>query len=78
MKKAFILTILSILVISIKTFAAHVDVQAAQTVAINFFKLNNHQQTNGISAILKYTRIESDNTIDFYVFDMSPVKGFVI
>src|ERR1019366_3239590 len=31
-----------------------------------------------LNAVLKYTKAEADGTVDFYVFDISPVKGFVI
>ena len=59
--------------------AASVSVQKAQTIAINFFKVTvGNGNNSGISATLKYTRIEGDNSIDFYVFDIAPAKGFVV
>ncbi|MDB5283010.1 MAG: Peptidase family protein, partial [Bacteroidota bacterium] len=57
--------------------AAFVNVQTAQAIALNFFKVNSPGQGN-ISATLNYTRIESDSTIDYYVFDINPAHGFVI
>ena len=59
------------------TFANIVSQQDAQTLAVNFFKVTTQSRTQ-LTATLKYTRTEADNTVDFYAFDMSPVKGFVI
>src|ERR1700733_8058693 len=58
--------------------AASVSVQTAQTIAVNFFKVTTHSNQSNITATLNYTRTEGDNTHDFYVFDIGPVKGFVI
>ena len=59
--------------------AASVSVEAAQAVAVNFFKIANPNGNNtNTTASLKYTRTEGDNTVDFYVFDISPTPGFVI
>src|SRR5579862_6922993 len=59
--------------------ANRVSVTSAQTVAVNFFKLNAKGSVKGTSmnASLAYTREEEDGTVDFYVFNLSP-KGFVI
>jgi PKD repeat protein len=57
--------------------ASSVSQQVAQTVAINFYKVTVNNQAP-ITATLQYTRTEADSTVDFYVFDISPVKGFVI
>ncbi len=58
--------------------AAGVSVQTAQTVAVNFFNVSGLSGQTAITATLKYTRTEGDNTVDFYVFDITPLKGFVI
>ena len=58
-------------------FANLVSEQDAQILAVNFFKVTT-QSRSQLTATLKYTRTETDNTVDFYAFDMSPVKGFVI
>ena len=57
--------------------ASPVSVETAQTIAVNFFKVTNPSNTN-ITATLKYTRTEGDNTVDFYIFDITPGPGFVI
>jgi PKD repeat protein len=58
--------------------AASVSVQTAQTVAVNFFKVSGFSGQTNLTATLTYTRNENDNSVDFYVFNMAPVKGFVI
>ena len=75
MKKHCLLPILIFLFC--QTNAATIDVQTAQTVALNFFKVTTGNNTN-ITATLKYTRLEDGNMADFYIFDISPAKGFVI
>ncbi len=62
------------------TRANVISVDEARAVAINFFKVNAGGARNAanLSAVLNYTRTEADNSVDYYVFDMSPVKGFVI
>ncbi len=57
--------------------AATVGVQAAQTVALNFFK-GSYPAAQANAANLCYTRTETDGIVDYYVFNMSPAKGFVI
>ncbi len=59
------------------SFAGTISEQAAKNVAVNFFKGNAGADKSTVTATLKYTQKESDNTVDFYVFDISP-KGFVI
>ena len=77
-KKHFIL--FALWALQMRANAATVNAATAQTVALNFYKstvgnLNSH---TGISAVLVYTKTESDGTPDFYVFDINPVHGFVI
>jgi hypothetical protein len=59
--------------------AEQVNVQTAQVVALNFFKLNGPAASQGKNNTieLKYTRAEQNNSVDFYVFDINS-SGFVI
>jgi hypothetical protein len=79
MKKKGLLLVCMVLVALGSAFATDVTIQDAQTVAVNFFKtkLGNNAPRN-LSATLQYTRTETDNTVDFYAFNMSPATGFVI
>lgn len=79
MKQRFIFLMLAV-ACCFQVRSAAVTVQDAQSVALNYFKvtvhnLNPHQS---LSANLTYTKTEADNTIDFYVFNISPGPGFVI
>ena len=59
-------------------FSAQVDVLTARTAAVNFYQVTtNYTGRAPLSASLKYTRTETNGTVDFYVFDISP-KGFVM
>src|ERR1700722_18166790 len=79
MKKNVLLLACAVLVNLSAAFAADVTLQDAQTVAVNFFKIKlGANVPHSLSATIKYSRTEADNTIDFYAFDISPVKGFVI
>jgi len=79
MKKNILLTVCAVLGILGSAFAADVTMQDAQNVAVNFFRIKlGNSAPRTITATLKYTRTEADNIVDFYAFDMSPVKGFVI
>ena len=80
MRKNTLAFFVVMLAISFTATANTVSQQTAQTIALNFFKvsapaLSGHTTLN---AVLKYTKTETDGTVDFYVFDISPVKGFVI
>ena len=79
MRKSFLaLTLLSWIMTS-HLYAGTVSVADAQNVALNFFKSNAPTQSGTApTARLVYTRTEANNQIDFYVFDMSPARGFVI
>ncbi len=59
---------------------AKVNVSTAQSAAINFFRLTTKNVTGKgvITATLIYTQTEADNTVDFYVFNIRPGKGFVM
>ncbi len=80
MRKNILLLVCAVLLNLSAAFANSVSVQQAQTIATTFFKikLGNNAPRTALTATLNYTRTETDNTVDFYVFDMSPVKGFVI
>ena len=56
-----------------------VSQQDAQSIAVNFFKIQVPSSNNlTFTPTLNYTKTESDGTADFYVFDMMPATGFVI
>jgi len=78
MKKYLLLAVVVLFFANANVFAGQVTVADAQQVALNFFKLNATAGHAGAVPALIYTQTETDNTIDFYVFDMSPAKGFVI
>jgi PKD repeat protein len=79
MKKQFLLVF--VLIISgYISFAGPVGQQKAQAIALNYFNLNYPDVAahTPLTATLKYTQTEADNTVDFYVFDIYPAHGFVI
>ncbi len=81
MKKNILLFFPVTLLLSLNVFAGSTDAETAKTVALNFFKLNAHidnSKAPALKATLTFTKTEEDNTADFYVFDISPAKGFVI
>jgi len=82
MKKALSLFILFIAFIATSPLAnaAGVSLAQAQTAAINFYRVyaKSGSAHGMFTATLKYTKKEADNTVDFYVFDITPGKGFVI
>jgi len=79
MKKHFLPVICALLLSSVSTFAADVILQDAQSTAVNFFKVTlGSQAPRTLTPSLVYTRTETDGTVDFYVFEMNEVKGFVI
>ena len=75
MKKHFLP--FALMLFAVATYASTVSVSDAQNVALNFFKANTNSSVM-LTATLKYTKTDANNTVDFYVFDMSPVTGFVI
>jgi len=80
MKKNLLLTGSIIFFAFARLNAATVSVADAQNIAINFYKLTyaNEVGHRNLSAEVKYKQTEADNTVDFYVFDITPVNGFVI
>ena len=77
MKKILFPLALLVIISCGRVTAAAVTIATAKTIATNFFNLNTaNGGTN--TATLNYTRTESDGTIDYYVFDISPAHGFVI
>ena len=79
MKRIIVLLVLAMAIIHGQTQAAVVTVQTAQTIALNFFKVNAPAYGNvQLTATLVYTRTESDNTVDYYIFNINQAPGFVI
>ncbi len=78
MKNHFLLALAFVAANNYSLLAATVSVQSAQTIALSFFKVNNPNVHSNVSANLKYTKTETDGTVDFYVFDILPEKSFVI
>jgi Peptidase C10 family/Spi protease inhibitor/Secretion system C-terminal sorting domain/SprB repeat len=80
MKRKVLLLIVAFFALKFNISAATVTLQDAQRVALNFFNVTtgNNQTRLPLTATLQYTRTETDNVVDFYVFNISPVKGFVI
>ena len=79
MKKYFLLSLAITLGLFARLSANTISEQTAKTVALNFYKLNakNVDTRIPITPTLKYTRTESDGSVDYYIFDVTP-KGFVI
>jgi PKD repeat protein len=77
MKKKVLLLLSGVCMFFGHMMAATVSVQTAKTVATNFYK-GAVPAAGTVSPTLLYTRTEADNTIDFYIFDMAPLRGFVI
>lgn len=78
MKKSILLLTLAVLVLGGHISASSVSQSTAQNIALNYYKVTVPSAANNLSASLNYTRTEADGTVDFYVFDISPSKGFVI
>lgn len=74
-----LLMALAILLVSMNSNANTVSQQDAQNIAVNFFKIQVPSQRNTtFTPTLNHIQTESDGSVDFYVFDMSPATGFVI
>ncbi len=80
MRKLFLPFALTFFAVINQSYAGIVNVQDAQNVALNFFKIttSNPASHTPIAATLKYTQTNAANSVNFYVFDISPMKGFVI
>ncbi|HWB63078.1 MAG TPA: C10 family peptidase [Chitinophagales bacterium] len=79
MKNKIVLLTVATMLLAGFARAGQVSVQNAQNIAINYFKLQSPANIQGtLSATLKYTATEPDNSVDFYVFDVTPGPGFVI
>ena len=76
MKKALVILVLGLFLICNDIHAASVSASDAQTVALNFYNIVSG--SSAINATLKYSRTGAGATVIFYVFDISPQKGFVI
>jgi len=78
MKLKVTLLALSSLFIS-SLFAKPVSVETARQVAQNFFSLNTGSPVAAGQVVMNYTKSETDQTVDFYVFDINgSTAGFVI
>ena len=69
--------VLFLLLMRLYSEANVVNVDSAKAIALNFYK-NTANTSAPLSATINYTRSESDGTLDFYVFDIQPARGFVI
>ncbi len=80
MKKLFTLTAILFCYVNNPIWAGSITVTDASRVAANFYNLQtkNTATHSQASANLVYTQTDESNQIVFYVFDMSPAKGFVI
>jgi hypothetical protein len=68
---------LAILLFSFSSHAGTIALSDAQNVALNFFKVTTNTGIP-ITANLVYTKTGNDNAANFYVFNISPLTGFVI
>ena len=59
-------------------YATIVTVQDAENVGVSFFKINVPTAPSTLSTTLIYTQTEPSGAADFYVFGITPGKGFVI
>ena len=80
MKKSILFFVLALVLSFNALFAKTISVENARTVAVNFFKVNaaDGREKATVNAVLGYTKTEADNTVDFYVFNITPGPGFVI
>ena len=70
-------TILLLCLCQVYANANTVSIADAQTIALNFYKATTNSNSS-VSANLNFTQSESDGTLDFYVFNITPAPGFVI
>jgi len=80
MKKSILLLAIVALLLQGKVIASSVSQQQAQTIALNYFKLQvpSAASNSSLAMSLLFSKTESDGTTDFYVFNASPMNGFVI
>jgi PKD repeat protein len=79
MKKSILFVALGIILLSGHSFATGVTTLRAQAIALNFYKIQNPAAASSpLTATLVYTQTEADGTNDYYIYNMSPAKGFVI
>jgi PKD repeat protein len=74
----YILIAAAILCLTAHVYGDAVPQQAAQTIALNFYKVTVPAANAAQTATLNYMQTDRDGTVDFYVFDLSPAGGFVI
>ena len=82
MRKALLKSILVVAMFAFyfQSYAGVVSLVTAKTTALNFYKVSasHAADAHSLTATLKYTQTAADGTVVFYVFDISPAKGFVI
>jgi PKD repeat protein len=79
MKKGILLLVLAIFTMYSQIHASTVSLQAAQTIAANFYKVTVPGAANAsIAPSLAYTQTEMDGSVDFYAFNVAPLTGFVV
>ena len=80
MKKSILLLALGVFLLTSQINATSVTPTRAQTIALNYYKVTVPAAANNptLSMSLAYTQTESDGTNDFYIYNASPMKGFVI
>src|SRR4051812_39883707 len=77
MKKGLLLLLSGLMFLHTCVYAGVVSPQSAQTIAANFFNVTANTSYPSTASSLAYTRLGSNNLVDFYVFNIHP-KGFVI
>jgi hypothetical protein len=77
MTKRILLLSMGVCMFLSQIMAATVSVQTAQLVAKNFYK-GAAPTAGAVTPTLLYTRTESDGTVDYYIFGVAPLTGFVI
>lgn len=80
MKKSILLLALGVFLLTGHIKATSVTPTRAQTIALNYYKLTVPAAAGNpsLSMSLVYTQTETDGTNDFYIYNVSPMKGFVI
>jgi PKD repeat protein len=80
MKKSILLLAMAVYLLSAQVYAAGISQPQAQNIALNYFKMKvpAAAANSALSVSLSYTQTETDGTNDFYVYNVSPMNGFVI
>lgn len=80
MKKCVVLLAAVFAIITTQLKANTVSPSQAENLALNYFKIKVPTAASNprLAATLYYTQTETDGTVDFYVYNIWPMKGFVI